>query len=418
MLPSVRPAGRGWASESTSEIKEETRMSAFRARFATARLAASILATLALVACQSAPSGPTAPAAGQAAAPTTAAAAGGAPATAAGDWKASPDTARAKEQAVEIITYGMPDDWANYGESIQAFCQKIGTTCKHTDTDMSSNEEITRFDAEKNNPTGLFADIGLLYGPVAEKKGVVPPYLPPNAAKLPDGFKAKEGGWVATFVGVPGYIVNTDVIKDVPKTWDDLLKADYKGKIGIGDPRKSGTAATSFLAWAFAHGGDENNLQPGIDYAKKLLPNIKGVAEGNDDTLEKGEIPIQIKYDFNLNAKANTMKAKGVNTQVVIPGVSVYAPSGLMLNKFNTARMDVEKMFIDWVLSDDGQTVFAKFGARPVRYVTGDLKLGDDAKTKWLPDDMYRDVKQVKDWSKVDPARIADIWDNEVLAGG
>jgi putative spermidine/putrescine transport system substrate-binding protein len=391
-------------------------MKLFQARCAMALRAMSILATLALVACQSPAATPTAPPAAKPAATTAPAPA--AAASAAGDWKSAPDPARAKAQAAEIITYGMPDDWANYGESIQAFCKKIGADgCKHTDTDMSSNEEITRFDAEKNNPTSFFADIGLLYGPVAEKKGVVPPYLPPNAAKLPDGFKAKDGGWVATFVGVPGFVVNTDVIKDVPKTWDDLLKPDYKGKIGMGDPRKSGTAATTFLAWAFAHGGDETNLQPGIDFAKKLLPNIKGVAEGNDDTLEKGEIPIQIKYDFNLNAKANNMKKKGVNTQVVIPGVSVYAPSGLMLNKYNTARMDVQKMFLDWVLSDEGQTVFAKFGARPARYVAGDLKLPDDAKTKWLPDDLYKDVKQVKDWSKVDPAKIADIWDNQVLAG-
>jgi putative spermidine/putrescine transport system substrate-binding protein len=374
-----------------------------------ARLATALL-TLAVVACQAPASSPP-PTAAPAAKPAAAAAPSN-------DWKAAPDMARAREQASEVVTYGMPDDWANYGESIQAFCLKLGASgCKHTDTDMSSNEEITRFDAEKNNPSGVFADIGLLYGPVAEKKGVVPAYLPPNASKLPDGFKAREGGWVATFVGVPGYVVNTDVVKEVPRTWDDLLKPQYKGKIGFGDPRKSGTAATSFLAWAFAHGGDENNLSPAVEYAKKLLPNIKGVAEGNDDTLEKGEIPIQIKYDFNLNAKVAAMKKKGVNTEAVIPGISVYAPSGLMINKFNTGKMDLEKSFIDWVLSDDGQTVFAKFGARPVRYVIGDLKLPDEAKTKWLPDAMYKDVKQVKDWSLVDPQKIADLWDNQVLAG-
>ncbi|HEV2009566.1 MAG TPA: ABC transporter substrate-binding protein [Candidatus Limnocylindria bacterium] len=333
------------------------------------------------------------------------------------DWKGAADVAKAKAQAVDFQTYGMPDSWANYGESIDQFCKKNGFTCKRTDTDMSSNEEITRFDAEKNNPVAVFADIGLLYGPVAEKKGVVPNFLPPSASKLPDGFKAKTGGWIATFTGVPGFIVNTDVIKNVPQTWDDLLKPEYKGKIGMGDPRKSGTAATSFLAWAYAHGGSEDNLQPGVDFAKKLLPNIKGVAEGNAQTLEKGEVPIQIKYDFNLLAAQTTLKGKGVNAEVIIPGVSVYAPSGLMLNTYNTAKMDLIKMFAEWVLTDEGQTVFAKFGARPVRYITGDLKLSAEAKTKWLPDDRYKDVKQVNDWSKVDPAKIAEVWDTQVLAG-
>ena len=103
------------------------------------------------------------------------------------DWNAPPNSAKAKEQAASFQTYGMPDTWANFGESIKMFCEKNGFTCSRTDTDMSSNEEITRFDAEKNNPIGVMADIGLLYGPVAEKKGVVPSYLPPSAAKLPKG---------------------------------------------------------------------------------------------------------------------------------------------------------------------------------------------------------------------------------------
>jgi putative spermidine/putrescine transport system substrate-binding protein len=79
--------------------------------------------------------------------------------------------------------------------------------------------------------------------------------------------------------------------------------------------------------------------------------------------------------------------------------------------------MDFAKMFMDWVLSDEGQTVFAKFGARPIRYVLGDLKLGDDAKTKWLPDDQYAKVQNI-DLSKLKIEDVADIWNNKVLAGG
>src|SRR5438552_3221485 len=63
------------------------------------------------------------------------------------DWTAQPDVAKAKEQAAQgIITYGLPDDWANYGESLKQFCAHYQfSSCNHTDTDMSSNEEITRF---------------------------------------------------------------------------------------------------------------------------------------------------------------------------------------------------------------------------------------------------------------------------------
>lgn len=332
------------------------------------------------------------------------------------DWAAPPDLAKAKEQATDFQTYGMPDDWANYGAVLHAFATKYGFTLKRNDTDMTSMEEITKYDAEKDHAVAVSSDIGLIYGPIAEKQGVVPPYVPPRAETLPAGLKATSGGWVATFTGVPSIVVNTDVIEDVPVTWDDLLKPAYTGKIGMRDLRQAGEAATAFLAWSFAHGGDETNLKPGIEFAKRLLPQF-GPKEGNAQDLEKGEVPILIKYDFNSVAAASTVQEKGVNAKVVIPGVSIYAPSALMINKYNTAKADLAKLLLDFVLSDEAQTAFAGFGARPIRYVLGDLTLPEGAKATWLPEAEYASVKQVADWSKVDATHIADTWDQEVLGG-
>lgn len=346
-----------------------------------------------------------------------------------GDWKSAPDANKAKQQAQNFGTYGIPDSWANYGESFTAFCQKnFQFDCNTKDhrqslgEDMSSAQEIKAYSDEKNNPKATLADIGILFAGPSEAAGVIPDYLPPNASKLPAGLKAANGGWVATFVGVPGYVVNVAFLKSknipVPTTWDALADPAYKGLVGIPLPGSSGTATTAFVAMTYAHGGSLDNWQPGIDFAKKLLPNIKGVHEGNADEFEKGEVPIQIKYDFNLIALANQVKAKNIEAQVVIPtDGSIYAPSALMVNKYDTARMDFAKMFMDWVLSDEGQTVFAKFGARPIRYVLGDLKLGDDAKTKWLPDEQYAKVQNI-DLSKLKIEDVADIWNNKVLAGG
>lgn len=101
----------------------------------------------------------------------------------------------------------------------------------------------------------------------------------------------------------------------------------------------------------------------------------------------------------------------------MIPGVSVYGPSALMINRYNTAKADLAKLLLDFVLTDAAQTAFAEFGARPIRYVLGDLELPDEAKAKWLPDVDYADVKQVQDWTKVDANVIAETWDVEVLGG-
>ncbi len=340
-------------------------------------------------------------------------------------WSTPADSTKAADQAKTFQTYGAPDSWANYGEEFSTFCQTNNFTCNKSRSqgeDMSSAEEITAFDAEKNNPKAVAADIGILFASQAEQKGVLPTYKPAGSDKLASYLKGANGGWVATFVGVPGFVVNVDFLKSkniaVPQTWADLAKPDYKGLVGFGKPGSSGTATMSFVAMNIAAGGTMDDYTKGIAYAKTLLPNIQGVPEGNADQFEKGAVPIQIKYDFNLIALANQEKAKNINAQVVIPtDGSIYAPSAIIMNKYDSAHADFGKMFLDWILSDKGQEIFAKFGARPIRYVTGDLKLPDSAKTLWLPDAQYAKVQTV-DTSKIDLAKIADIWQNQVGAGG
>lgn len=337
-------------------------------------------------------------------------------------WSAAPDAAKAMEQAQEIITYGIPDDWANYGEVFTAFQASLGVTDgKHTDTDMSSLEEITKFDAEKGNPVAMLADIGLLWGRIAEKRGVVPDYMPPAAEALPEGYKGVNGGWVATFAGVPAFFINEDAIAEqglpTPATWADLLKPELKGKIGSpGDPRTSGTGQATFLAWTYAAGGDTNNLQPGIDFAKQIIGNYSA-ADATTDLVEKGEIVLRMMYDFNCAAQVAALKEKGVNARVVIPGVSIYAPSAVMANKYNTAKAEAIKSFLEFVLSDEAQTIFAKFGARPIRSVLGQLELPADATANWLPEADYAQVQVIEDFTSIDAESIALTWDEEVLGG-
>ncbi len=333
------------------------------------------------------------------------------------DWSKAPDIEKAKAQAAQYNSYGMPDSWANYGEVLQNLGKKYGVAIHHDDTDMSSLEEITKFEAEKDNPVAISADIGILFGPVAEQRGVVPPYMPPNAANLPVGLKGVNGGWVATFTGVPAIVVNTDVIKNVPRTWADLLKPEYKGKVQAIDASSgSGTDVAVFLAWTYSQGGDENNLTPGVDFARRMLDQF-ATASGTNQTLEKGEVPIQLKYDFNCIAAAKLMQDKGVHAEAQVPGVSIYAPSALMINKFNTAKMDIAKLMLDYILSDEGQTAFAKFGARPIRSVLGQMQVPDSAKANWLPDTQYAQVKNLADWSKVDLKKITETWHDQVAGG-
>src|SRR6267142_1158813 len=58
----------------------------------------------------------------------------------------------------KLVSYGMSDDWVNFENVFKAIESKYGV--KHTDTDMTSAEEITYMVAERSAPVMDIADIG------------------------------------------------------------------------------------------------------------------------------------------------------------------------------------------------------------------------------------------------------------------
>lgn len=66
-------------------------------------------------------------------------------------------TAGAKKEG-KVVSVGMPDSWANWGLTWQGLKSDYGID--HSDTDMSSAEELNMFLTEKNSPTKDIGDVG------------------------------------------------------------------------------------------------------------------------------------------------------------------------------------------------------------------------------------------------------------------
>lgn len=81
------------------------------------------------------------------------------------DLAALEKAARA-EGAVNSV--GMPDSWVNWKDTWQDLSTKYGL--KHSDTDMSSAQEIAKFAAEKENASADIGDVGAAFGPIAAQK--------------------------------------------------------------------------------------------------------------------------------------------------------------------------------------------------------------------------------------------------------
>jgi ABC-type Fe3+ transport system substrate-binding protein len=337
------------------------------------------------------------------------------------------DTAAAAEQAKTFRTLATSDDWANYGEVFSAFCMaKFNFDCNREDRDigehsLSSAQEVQQWDSERNNPQSALADLGILFIPQAQEAGILADYEAPNATLLPDSLHGP--GWVTTFAGVPTMIVNVGFLESknlpVPESWADLTNAAYSNPplVGLGKPGVGASGTWSFVAMNKAAGGSLTDWAPGIEYGKKLLPNI--TQQATLETFERGEVPISIRFDHSQIPWMDELDSRDANYRVIVPSDgSVYADQTLMMNRFDTAHADFSKMFMEWVLTDQAQALFSKYGARPIRTVSGDNKITipTDARVRFLPDEEYANVAEV-DWQQVSSEDIANMWDNQVVGG-
>jgi putative spermidine/putrescine transport system substrate-binding protein len=283
---------------------------------------------------------------------------------------------------------------------------------------MSSAEEIQKFDAEKNNPVADQGDIGIQFGPVAVSSGTVQPYKPTGWDKIPDYAKDPDGNWMCWYTGTISFAVNTALVPNVPKSWADLKKPEYKGTIAISDPRNAAQGSMTVLAAALANGGDETNIDPGLQYFDELnkAGNLTSVAPSKAN-IEKGEAKIAILWDYNALPVRDDLGAASpaVPITVVIPSDgTTQAPYCHIINKY-AAHPNAAKLFREYILTDEAQILQAQKYARPL--VEG-IEIPADLAAKFPEASQYDAVKPIKDWKAAADAiaRLATDWTIEVGA--
>jgi len=309
-----------------------------------------------------------------------------------------------------VVSVGMPDDWANWADTWKDITGKYGLT--HTDTDMSSAEEIAKFDAEKEKPTADIGDVGIAFGPVAIAKGVTQPYKSSYWEEIPSWAKDTDGNWIVGYQGTIAFIVNKTLVPDVPKSWADLLKGKYK--VAIGDVTKAAQAQNAVLAAAMAFGGSEANIEPGIAYFEKIAKlNRISLAEVSVANLEKGEIPVAIVWDFNALGYRNKIDAN--RFEVVIPSEgSVVSGYATIINKY-APHPYAAMLAREYELSDAGQINLAKGFARPIR---SSVVLPAEIAANLVPAAQYANVKPIADyavWGET-AKTLPALWQDRVLS--
>lgn len=172
---------------------------------------------------------------------------------------------KAKEDG-KIESVGMPDTWANWVETWEEIEELYGIA--HQDTDMSSAEEIALFKTEGEDATKDIGDVGQAFGPVAEEEGVTLKYKTSYWDSIPDWAKDDDGDWIIGYYGTMTVLVNNKIVKETPTSFEDILNGDYM--VAVGDVQAATQAQFAVLAAAIAYGGDESNIDPGLEYFRKI----------------------------------------------------------------------------------------------------------------------------------------------------
>ena len=305
-----------------------------------------------------------------------------------------------------IVSYGLPDDWVNYGGLFAGFTAKYGIA--HQDTDMDSGTIISTLLAEKSAPVADTTDLGLGFAKLVEDDGLSQPYMNANWAEIPDYAKDAQGRWSAAYWGAMAFLVNADKVTTVPQTWEDLLKPEYVGTVCMKDPRSSATAQMVVLASAFAHGGDETNVQPGLDFFKKMIDGgvLNGVSPSSAN-IQKGECPITLQWDFD--ALSNKYGNPNMNLQVVIPTDGTVAGMYIQFVTAGAPHANAAKLLLEYEYSDAGQLAYAQGFVHPIRT---SVALPADLLAKFPPTSAYASVHFPTNYAALDAASIAiaDGW--------
>lgn len=314
------------------------------------------------------------------------------------DAMADLQAAAKKEGNLTVIT--LPHDWCGYGAVIDGFKKKYPEIAvNELNPDGSSSDELEAVRANKGN-TGPQSpdvlDIGLSFGPKAKQEGLLQPYKVATWDSIPASAKDADGFWFGDYYGVMALIVNTDMVKNVPADWSDLMKPEYKGAVALtGDPRSGNQGLMSVMSAGIAMGG-----APGADSAAKGLEFFAALNKagnfvpvgGKTGTIAQGATPIVAAWDYNALAWRDTL-AGNPKTAVIIPKSGTLAGVYVQAISAYAPHPSAAKLWMEYLYSDEGQLGWLNGYCHPIRF-------NDLASRKVIPAEMMAKLPPADAYAK------------------
>jgi ABC-type Fe3+ transport system substrate-binding protein len=228
------------------------------------------------------------------------------------------------------------------------------------DSQVNSVKLLNEFKAGR-----VMADVfGLTSGmEILMDAGAVRQFTAANGDELPPQYRDPDRYWVSSHVYVmqPGFNTSLVPAAQRPKSYEDLLAPYWKDKLVWKMNDLSG--APGFIGNVLTSMGEER----GMDYLRKLsgqkVKMLNASARAILDQVIAGEYPMALQI-FNHHAAISAQKGAPVDWLRLSPaGVN----PGLVGLPTNAPRPNAGLLFVEFMTSKEGQTIFQKANYLPAR---------------------------------------------------
>lgn len=189
--------------------------------------------------------------------------------------------------------------------------------------------------------------------------GHLVPYLSPEREAVRKSFKDNTGYWAGVYFNleVLGYNTRLTSAQELPARWEGFLDPKWKGRMAL---------EIEDIPW-FVSLLQIMGEEKGMDFARRLARQQLQIRRGHTliaQLVAAGEIPLTLTIRVGV---AETLKGKGapVDWNAIEP-IAPNPPVSIAMAR-NGPHPNAGALFIDFVLSREGQTIIRSLNRNPTR---------------------------------------------------
>jgi len=183
------------------------------------------------------------------------------------------------------------------------------------------------------------------------KRNLIQPYLSPESAAFPKGFKDPKGFWTDLYDTYYVWSHNTQLMKNPPRNYEELVQRRYRGRIGMD------TDEIEWYAGLIEYWGKERTVK----FLKNLAAQQIRYRDGHTlvaQLMAAGEFELTLAFGERIDK----MKQDGAPVDWIPSFDPIIVSIHPIAIAADAPHPEAARMFIDFAISKEGQSIVRESG--------------------------------------------------------